>query len=215
MKKLISLLCVFALLAALAVPASAAVGFELNARAEMAGDTAIVTCGPELHSFEGENYSTREHFFLSGVCGLWEAGDITLCLSRISVVDYTMKKYTDIPAFTNSRSVLELDKPAAAVALQFILYNGGKEELIASDAGILFCAKDGQPILPDLHLSLAPQLKELHPGSMCVLAVNFASYEFDAKNLNSFEILLPAPVSADLTPVSAPLRIRVELRHES
>ena len=214
MKKLLSFILVLAALLALAAAAFAATEWELDPRAEIDGNTARLTCGPELHIKSDEYCAERERFNLRGICGSWETGPVTVRLFRVVVSDYTLKKHTDLSFL---KTDLQLNKEAAVVSLQVQYTNNSEEDLYVCPSQALFSADDGAPLQRDLYLStgsLSP-VRFMSPGETALDVLAFVSYDFEAKDLDAFNFSIPAPVRADLTPVAEPLRLRIELLHAS
>lgn len=214
MKKLLSLILVLAALLALAVPAQAAPEHELDPRAEVDGNTARLTCGPELHITSDEYHAERERFCLRGFCGAWEMGPVTVQIYRVVVSEYTLKKYTDL---TFMRTDLHLNGPAAVVSVQFTYWNDSEEDLYVAYGQTLLSTGDDAPLRPDLALSTfsGHPVNVVNPSKMATDIVGFVSYDVEAKDLEAFNLLIPAPVRADLTPVCEPLQLRIELLHAS
>lgn len=215
MKKLLSLILVLAALLALAVPACAeAPEYELDPRAEIDGNTVRLTCGPELHITSDEYHAERERFCLRSVLGAWEMGPVTVQLYRVVVSEYTLKKYTDLSFM---RTDLHLNAPAAVVSVQFAYWNDSEEDLYIAYGQTLISADDDAPLRPDLTLSTfsGHPVQLVKPNKMAMDVVGFVSYDVEAKDLDAFNLLIPAPVRADLTPFCEPLQLRIELLHAS
>ena len=205
MKKLISLLCVFVLLLALAAPACG--DYELDPRAELVDGVIRLTSRPELYITDGEYEKSRDYFRLIGHLGEIEYGPVTLEPVKVIISDYTLKK-----PITFHEYVLSLNKLYASVVIQIKVRNNGSEPVWYSPMGALLSANASDPLLPAEFFTVDfGKAVKVEPGKTSVLSVTFFSEDLSAREIASLTLSLPPFVGADLTPLPDLDPLRFEL----
>ena len=211
MKKLISCICVFVLILALAVPACAE-DFEQNPRAELDGNTLRLTCGPELHITDNENHSQKEAFRLSKSLAQWEVGPATVNLQAVIVENFTIKKRMSNLSWDWFSGIFE-GEPFAAISLQWTVTCPEGEAVWIDPSAALLRLPDGEPVPAFSYLSGLARFTKIDTENKGLFITAFALKRLDAKSVSAFDVSLPAPFGADLRPLSDPLILHVELLH--